>query len=38
MSRKVAVAATRMQMQMQCTWDTDDNIARAESLVRTAHA
>jgi N-carbamoylputrescine amidase len=34
MSRKVAVAAT----QMHCTWDTKDNIARAEGLVRAAHA
>jgi N-carbamoylputrescine amidase len=34
MSRDVTVAAT----QMPCTWDTDGNVARAEKLVRAAHA
>jgi len=32
--RTVTLAAT----QMACSWDTDDNIARAEALVRAAHA
>lgn len=32
--RQVRVAAT----QMACTWNVDENIARAESLVRRAHA
>lgn len=31
--RKVTVAAT----QMSCSWDRDDNIAKAERLVREAH-
>lgn len=34
MSRNVTVGTT----QMHCTWDLDDNIARAEKLVRDAHA
>jgi N-carbamoylputrescine amidase len=34
MARTVTVAAS----QMHCTWDTLDNIARAEALVRDAHA
>jgi len=34
MPRNVTVAAT----QMKCTWDIDDNIVRAERLVRDAHA
>ena len=33
MARNVTVATS----QMKCTWDTDDNIARAEKLVRAAH-
>lgn len=33
MSRHVTVAAT----QMQCSWNIEDNIARAEALVREAH-
>jgi len=31
---KVSVAAT----QMQCSWDIDDNVQRAESLIRKAAA
>lgn len=34
MPRTITVAAS----QMHCTWDTADNIARAEALVRDAHA
>ncbi len=34
MARNVTVATT----QMRCSWDADDNIARAEALVRGAHA
>ncbi|NPD70196.1 N-carbamoylputrescine amidase (plasmid) [Lichenicola cladoniae] len=34
MTRVVTVAAT----QMRCSWDIDDNIRRAEGLVRAAHA
>jgi N-carbamoylputrescine amidase len=34
MTRNVTVAAT----QMHCTWDIDGNIARAEGLIREAHA
>ncbi|WP_205669571.1 N-carbamoylputrescine amidase [Acinetobacter sp. MB5] len=34
MMKKVTVAAT----QMQCTWNLQDNITRAEKLIRQAHA
>lgn len=34
MTRKVTVGTT----QMHCSWDINDNIARAEKLVREAHS